>query len=80
MFNSSEKQKEIALWVQQIRDKKNEIIVNEYSYNCLLSGRLKRKTIIIILDELETKGLISIDKPLIKIRGLDIIKHYRKIK
>jgi len=62
------------------RKSASRVIVSNYSYSCFFSGNPITKTLIVFPDEIETMGIITIDKPLDKVEMPDIIKLYKRIK
>lgn len=80
MKMSSYKEQQVALWVQCLRNNPSRVLVSNYCYNCYQTGNSKTKTLIVFPDELMTKGVIAIDKPLEKVEMLDVIKLYKKLK
>ena len=74
------KKRQVTSWVKMFRKSACRVIVSNYSYPCLFSGNPKTKTLIIFPDEIETMGIITIDKPLDKVEMPDVIKLYKKIK
>ena len=74
------KQQQIVYWIQQLRKSTSNVFVNDYCYNCYLTGDEKNKTIIVFPEEVEQRGIISIDKPLKEIELIDIIGIYKRIK
>lgn len=55
-------------------------MVGCYCYCCQISGVSKTKTVIAFPDEIDEKGLISIDKPINEVEIVDIIKLYKRLK
>ena len=79
-LSSTESKKQlITSWVRKMSNSDSKIIVSNYCYNCLFTGDPRTKTLIIIPDEIETKGIISIDKPIHKVEIPDIIKLYKRV-
>lgn len=74
------KQHQIVSWVQNIRKSPSKVLVSNYCYTCFFTGDPLTKTLIVFPDELDTKGIISIGKPLEEIEITDIIKLYKRIK
>lgn len=74
------KEKQVTSWIQKIRNSSSNVLVSNYCYECTFSKQHKTKTLIVVLDEVEKQGLITIDKPLEEIDLFDIIKLYTKIK
>lgn len=72
------KQQQVEKSIKMLKKTSSEIHVSNFCYQCFLTGKDKEKTLIILPDELETKGIITIDKPLVKVEMLDIIKLYKK--
>ncbi|MEM7108052.1 MAG: hypothetical protein AAF519_07485 [Bacteroidota bacterium] len=73
------KKREVTTWVKMFRRSPCEVMVSNYSYHCLFSGNRRTKTLIVFPDEIEAKGIISIDKPLEEVEIPDIIKLYKRI-
>ena len=73
------KQLQVTTWVKRLSTSSSNVIVSNYSYNCLISGKPRTKTLIVFPDEVETKGIIAIDKPLDDVGLPDIIKLYSRI-
>ncbi|MCR9251813.1 MAG: hypothetical protein NXI20_15410 [bacterium] len=63
-----------------LRKSESEVIISDYSYKCLLSGIPTTKTLIVIPDEIESRGIIAINKPMSQVEVTDIIKIYSRIK
>ena len=80
MSATESKKRQVTSWVKMFRKSASQVIVSNYSYSCLFSGNLITKTLIVFPDEIETMGIITIDKPLDKVEIPDIIKLYKKIK
>lgn len=80
MIQSISKEKLVTSWIQKIRNYSSEVIVSNYCYECTFSKQSKKKTLIVFPNEIEQKGIITIDKPLEEVEILDIIKLYKKIK
>ena len=59
------KRLEIISWVRKMRKTHTRVIVSDYSYHCFFSGLPLKKTLIVLPEEVETKGVIAIDKPLL---------------
>lgn len=74
------KRRQVCSWIQSFRKSNSRIVVGGYCYCCQVSGVSKTKTVIAFPDELDKKGLISIDKPIEKVEMIDIIKLYKRIK
>lgn len=70
----------IKSWIRNIRSSDAKVLVDEYCYNCFFNGNLLTKTLIVFPDDVETKGIITIDKPLSQVGIIDIIKLYTRIK
>jgi hypothetical protein len=62
-----------------MRKSDSEILVGDYCYKCLFTGKSVTKTLIIFPDEIEAKGIIAIDKPLNRVEVPDIIKLYHRV-
>ena len=73
------KKLEVTSWIKMFRKSPCQVMVSSYCYNSLFSGNPRTKTLIIFPDEIETKGIIAIDKPLEEIEMPDIIKLYKRI-
>ncbi len=79
LSSKESKKSEVTSWIKMFRKSPCTVMVSNYSYNCLFSGDLRTKTLIVFPEEIETKGIISIDKPLEDVEMPDIIKLYKKI-
>ena len=79
IFNMNTPQ-QIAQVVKQLIGYKKDVHVTEYCYNCFFSGDLRKKTLIVLPDQLESKGIVIIDKPIHDVTHLDIIMKYTKLK
>lgn len=75
-----EKSYQIAHSVKVMIGYERPIHVSEYCYNCLMSGDPKKKTLIIMPDQLESQGIIAINKPIKEITHLDLIKNYKRLR
>ena len=73
------KKQQVITWINMCRKSTSNVKVCDYSYNCLFSGLPITKTLIVFPDELETKGVITIDKPLIEVEEQDILKLREKL-
>ncbi len=76
---SVSKKRQVALWVQMFRRSDAPVNVSNYSYKCFFSGKQVTKTLIVFPDEVETTGIITIDKPLEKVELSDIIKLTKRL-
>lgn len=74
------KRKQIAIWVMNLKSCSKPIAISEYSYDCIVSGEPKNKTLIVFLEEAASKGIIAIDKPLEEVELLDVIKLCKRIR
>ena len=74
------KRLQIISWIRKMRKSDSKVIVSNYSYRCFFSGNPVTKTLIVFPDEIETKGIITIYKPLNEVGIADIIKLYKRIK
>lgn len=73
------KKRQVTSWVKMFSSSPSKVMVSDYSYNCLFSGDPKTKTLIVFPDEIETKGIITIDKPLVEVEIPDVIQLYKRI-
>lgn len=80
MHSPSTKEQQVAFWIQSLRNNPSRVLVSNYCYNCFQTGNPKTKTLIVFPEELMSKGIIAIDKPLEEIEMLDVIKLYKKLK
>ena len=74
------KQEYLSEVIQKIRQSPSKVVVNSICYSCLFSGKTKHKTLVLIPDELEMKGIITINKPLEEVEMLDLLKLYKRFK
>lgn len=56
------------------------IHVSEYCYNCFMTGNEKKKTLIILPDNLEERGIITIHKPIADVTHIDLIMNYKRLR
>lgn len=77
--NNSSKLNQVSSWIKNFSKSGSNFLVSNYCYDCLFTGNLMTKTLIVFPDELQTKGIITIDKPLEKIELIDVINIYSKI-
>ena len=75
-----ERSHQIAHLIKVMIGYHDTIHVSEYCYNCLMNGTPKKKTLIVLPDQLEDQGIISIDKPINEITHLDLIMNYKRLK
>jgi len=73
------KKLQIISWIKMYRNSTSEVRVSNYSYHCFFSGLPITKTLIVFPDEMETKGIITIDKPLHEIELSDLIRLGKRI-
>jgi len=73
------KKLQIISWVKKVRQADTKVLVSDYSYHCFFSGLPMRKTLIVLPDEVEEKGVITINKPLIEIEMSDLIGLSKKM-
>lgn len=59
---------------------KYSVYVSEYCYNCLINGSPQRKTLIIMPNKLASRGIITINKPIVDVTIPDIIMNYKRFK
>lgn len=71
---------QIISWIEPLRKSSSRVLVSDYSYNCLFTGCPKTKTLIVFPDEIESRGIMSIDKPMQEVGILDLFKLFDKIK
>lgn len=62
-----------------LRKKQSRVEIGNYSYKCLFSGAEISKTLIVFPDELVTKGIITIDKPLDEVEFADVMRLSKKL-
>jgi hypothetical protein len=74
------KKHQIISWIKEIGRSDSKVLVSSYCYSCFFSGIPITKTLIIFPDDILTKGMIAIDKPLNEIEALDLMKFYKRIK
>ena len=74
------KRQQVTSWVKMFRNTSSRVMVSDYCYNCFFSGAPITKTLIVFPDEIETMGIITIDKPLNEVEIPDVIKLYTRIK
>lgn len=79
-FATEIKKQQVTSWIQSMRNSPSEVLLSDYCYSCIFSGSLKKKTLIVFPDEVETKGVIAIDKALKEVEMFDIIRLHNKIK
>ncbi|MEM6525312.1 MAG: hypothetical protein AAF693_16030 [Bacteroidota bacterium] len=79
LSSTESKKREVTAWIKMFRSSPCEVLVSNYAYRCLFSGNPKTKTLIVLPDEIDAKGVISIDKPLEKVDIPDIIKLFKRI-
>lgn len=74
------KKHQVTTWIKTFRKSGSRILVNNYAYKCLFSGKLVTKTLIVFPDEIETMGIITINKPLDQVELSDVIKLHKELK
>lgn len=75
-----QKSHQIAHSIKLMIGYQQPVYVSEYCYNCVINDTPKKKTLIILPDHLELKGIITIDKPIDEVTHLDLIMNYKKLK
>ncbi|MBV6644055.1 MAG: hypothetical protein KI790_01320 [Cyclobacteriaceae bacterium] len=79
LSSTTPKQEEVISWIRNFRKTSGAIKVSSYCYNCFLTESTKTKTLIVFPEEVDTKGIITIDKPLDEVELTDIIKLCKRI-
>ena len=79
LTRTESKKLQIESWVRIFGKSASRVMVSDYSYKCFFSGNSITKTLIVFPDEIETKGIIAIDKPLDEVEMRDILKLYKRI-
>ncbi len=71
---------QIISWIRGFGVPTSGIMVENYCYNCVITGDPKTKTVIVLPNDLEDKGVITIDKPLEEVMLTDVIELYSRIR
>ena len=69
---------QIELWVSIFGKSTSKVMVSNYSYECVFSGYTTTKTLIVHPDEVETRGIMTIDKPINDVEVHDVINLFKK--
>lgn len=77
---SGDKERQIVKWIKELRGSNDDVNVCDYCYDCVLSGIAKRKTLLVVVDQLTNKGIITVPKPMEEVTQIDLINLYRVLK